>query len=46
MVKGYEEDGKKIPFETTFAGLYEKAKEEKNRFPSICRSAGSTARTS
>ena len=24
-VKGYEEDGKKIPFETTFAGLYEQA---------------------
>jgi hypothetical protein len=25
-VKGYEEDGKHIPFETHFAGLYEKAK--------------------
>lgn len=32
-VKGYEEDGKKIPFETTFGGLYEKSKEAKNKFP-------------
>jgi hypothetical protein len=32
-VKGYVEEGKKIPFETTFAGLYEKAAEEKNRYP-------------
>ena len=24
-VKGYEENGKKVPFETTFAGLYEQA---------------------
>jgi Peptidase S46. len=26
VVKGYVENGKRIPFETTFAGLYEKAK--------------------
>jgi hypothetical protein len=32
-VKGYEEDGKHIPFETTFAGLYERAKEMNNRPP-------------
>ena len=32
-VKGYTEDGKKIPFETTFEGLYAKSKEENNRFP-------------
>jgi hypothetical protein len=32
-VKGYVEEGKKIPFQTTFAGLYAKAEEEKNRFP-------------
>jgi hypothetical protein len=32
-VKGYVEDGKKIPYETTFGGLYAKAEEEKNRFP-------------
>ncbi len=32
-VKGYEEEGKKVPFETTFAGLYEKAAEHKNKFP-------------
>jgi hypothetical protein len=32
-VKGYMEDGKKIPFQTTFAGLFAKAEEEKNRFP-------------
>ncbi len=33
MVKGYEEDGKKIPFETTFAGLYERSKEHDNKEP-------------
>ena len=32
-VKGYEEDGKSIPFETTFAGLYERAQEQDNRYP-------------
>ena len=32
-VKGYEEAGKKIPFETIFAGLYEKAAEQKNKYP-------------
>ncbi len=32
-VKGYEENGKHVPFETTFAGLYQKAEEEKNRYP-------------
>ncbi len=32
-VKGYTEEGKKIPFQTTFAGLYQKAEEEKNHFP-------------
>ncbi len=33
QVKGYEEGGKHIPFETTFAGLYEKAEEQKYKFP-------------
>ncbi len=33
VVKGYEEDGKKIPPITTFAGLYERAKEHHNRPP-------------
>jgi hypothetical protein len=32
-VKGYEEDGKKIPFETTFKGLYERAAEHNNKPP-------------
>ncbi len=32
-VKGYVEEDKKIPFQTTFTGLYAKAEEEKNRFP-------------
>jgi hypothetical protein len=32
-VKGYEENGKEIPFETTFAGLYERAKEHENKPP-------------
>lgn len=31
--KGYVEAGKKIPFETTFEGLYEKAKEKDNKPP-------------
>jgi hypothetical protein len=33
VVKGYEEGGKHIPFETNFAGLYDKAKEHKNKYP-------------
>jgi hypothetical protein len=33
VVKGYEEDGKKIPFETSFAGLYERSAEHHNREP-------------
>ncbi len=33
LVKGYEEGGKKVPFETTFAGLYERSAEFKNRDP-------------
>jgi hypothetical protein len=33
LVKGYTEDGKKIPFETTFAGLYERSKEHHNKEP-------------
>jgi hypothetical protein len=32
-VKGYTEGGKKIPFETTFAGLFEKADYHKNKYP-------------
>jgi hypothetical protein len=32
-VKGYEEDGRPVPAVTTFAGLYERAKEMKNRSP-------------
>jgi hypothetical protein len=31
--KGYEEDGKQIPFETHFAGLYKKAEAQKYRPP-------------
>jgi hypothetical protein len=33
VVKGYEEDGKHIPYETTFAGLYERAREHHNQPP-------------
>ncbi|HEK86373.1 MAG TPA: S46 family peptidase [Candidatus Aminicenantes bacterium] len=33
VVKGYMENGKKIPFETTFAGLYEKAKKHNYQPP-------------
>jgi hypothetical protein len=33
QVKGYVEDGKKVPFETTFEGLYQKAEADKNRPP-------------
>jgi hypothetical protein len=32
-VKGYTEEGKKIPFQTEFAGLYEKAKDHNNKYP-------------
>jgi Peptidase S46 len=32
-VKGYEEEGKQIPFETTFAGLYERSKEHHDKVP-------------
>ncbi len=32
-VKGYSEGGKQIPFETSFEGLYEKAKDKNNKFP-------------
>jgi hypothetical protein len=32
-VKGYEENGKHVPFETTFAGLYERAAQANNRPP-------------
>jgi hypothetical protein len=32
-VKGYEEAGKQIPFETTFAGLYERAKDQNYIYP-------------
>ncbi len=33
VVKGYEENGKKVPFETTFAGLYERSKENDDKEP-------------
>jgi hypothetical protein len=33
VVKGYEEDGKQVPFETTFAGLYERSKEHHDQPP-------------
>lgn len=32
-VKGYEENGKKIPYQTTYAGLYERNREKKNKPP-------------
>lgn len=32
-VLGYEEDGKQLPFETTFAGLYERSREHHDRPP-------------
>jgi hypothetical protein len=32
-VKGYQEGGKAVPAHTTFAGLYERAKEQENRPP-------------
>lgn len=33
VVKGYQEDGRAIPFQTTFAGLYERAAAQKDRPP-------------
>src|SRR5262249_16142156 len=33
LVKGYEEDGKKVPYTTHFAGLYRRAKEHHNKPP-------------
>jgi hypothetical protein len=33
QVKGYEEDGEHVPFETTFAGLYKRSAEHHNREP-------------
>ncbi|MCI0684742.1 MAG: S46 family peptidase [Gemmataceae bacterium] len=32
-VKGYTESGKQVPFETTFAGLYDKAKDKNHKPP-------------
>jgi hypothetical protein len=33
VVKGYEEDGKQLPYATTFAGLFERSKEHHNKPP-------------
>jgi hypothetical protein len=33
IVKGYKEDGREVPAFTTFAGLYERAKEQGNKGP-------------
>jgi hypothetical protein len=33
VVKGYEENGKHVPFETTFAGMFERSKEHHNQKP-------------
>jgi hypothetical protein len=33
VVKGYEADGQKVPFATTFAGLYERAEAQRYREP-------------
>ena len=33
VVKGYEEAGKKVPYETKFAGLYERSKENDDKYP-------------
>lgn len=33
VVKGYEENGKQVPFETTYTGLYERSAEHHNRPP-------------
>ena len=36
VVKGYEEDGKQVPFETVYEGLYQRAAEHKISRPLIC----------
>jgi len=33
VVKGYEIEGRKVPFQTTFAGLFQRSDEHKNRPP-------------
>jgi hypothetical protein len=33
QAKGYEEDGKQIPYQSVFSGLYERAKEHNNQPP-------------
>ncbi|MEI7945930.1 MAG: S46 family peptidase [bacterium] len=33
VVKGYEQEGQQIPFQTTFAGLYERSKAHQNQPP-------------
>jgi len=33
VMKGYEENGKPVPFQTTFAGLYERSKLQSNKEP-------------
>jgi hypothetical protein len=33
VVKGYNEAGNHIPFQTDFAGLYQKAKDQNNKYP-------------
>jgi hypothetical protein len=33
VVKGYEEDGRKVPFQTTLAGLYQRAAEHHDKAP-------------
>jgi hypothetical protein len=33
VVKGYEENGRQVPFQTTFAGLFERSKEHHNQPP-------------
>lgn len=33
LVKGYEEDGRKVPFQTTYAGLYERADAHQHKAP-------------
>ncbi len=33
VVKGYEQEGQHIPFQTDFAGLYQRAEEHHNKFP-------------
>src|ERR1035441_1301562 len=33
VVKGYEQDGQPVPFQTTFAGLYERARQQGLRAP-------------